>query len=267
MQDVHYRLSVLTKVVQHKNLSAAADHVGLSQPQLSRVIAKLEDELQVMLLDRGVRRKSGWTKTALELAEVFVKNEILLQNSIQKIMGKQLYSTIRIGALEGLATLAMFFVRAIFEELEIREVHLDIFEIGELEGRFESGELDLIFSFKVPGRQKYKNVIEVGYQSIKPIDTEGEFLVYSPYEFSQYKIKGQKTKKKVFLSNSLYLRKQWLQKFKGIGLLPSKISLKSIDGTFPLYLVGSELLNPKIWEKVMNTPRCEEMLNAKLFEV
>lgn len=266
MQDVHYRLSILAKVVQHKNLSAAADHVGLSQPQLSRVIAKLEDELQVVLLDRGVRRKSGWTPTALQLSEVYVQNELQLQNSIQKIMGKQLFSTIRIGALEGLATLAMYYVRAIFDELDIKEVHLDIFEISELEARFEAGELDLIFSFKVPGRQKYRNVLEVGYQSIKPIHTDGPFLVYSPYELSQYKIKGKKVSKRVFLSNSLFLRKQWLQKFKGSGYSPSKIQLKPSEGKFPLYLVGSDLLSPQIWDKVAHIPRSEEMLNADLFE-
>jgi hypothetical protein len=266
MQDVHYRLSILAKAVQHKNLSAAADHVGLSQPQLSRVISKLEEDLQVVLLDRGVRRKSGWTLTAQQLAEVFIQNEIQLQSSIQQVMGKQLFSTLRVGALEGLATLAMYYVRALFDELDIKEVHLDIFEISELESRFEAGELDLIFSFKVPGRQKYRNVLEVGYQSIKPISTDGPFLVYSPYEFSQYKIKGKKTNKKVFLSNSLFLRKQWLQKFKGSGYSPSKILLKPSEGKFPLYLVGSDLLSPQIWEKAIQIPRTEEMLNADLFE-
>lgn len=266
MQDVHYRLSILAKAVQHKNLSAAANHVGFSQPQLSRVISKLEDDLQVVLLDRGVRRKSGWTSTALRLSEVYVQNELQLQSSIQKIMGKQLFSTLRVGTLEGLSTLAMNYVKAIFAGMEIKEVHLDIFEISELEAHFDAGELDLIFSFKVPGRQKYRNVLEVGYQSIKPINTEGSFLVYSPYEYSQYKIKGKKTTKSVFLSNSLFLRKQWLKKFKGEGYLPSRILLRPSEGKFPLYLIGSDLLSPQIWEKVLQIPRSEEMLNSSLSE-
>jgi molybdenum-dependent DNA-binding transcriptional regulator ModE len=266
MHDVHYRLSILAKAIHHKNLSSAADHVGLSQPQLSRVIGKLEEELQVVLLDRSVRRKSGWTTSARQLSEVFVQNEFQLNSAIQKILGTQLYSTLRVGALEGLATLAMYYVRALFNETEIKEIHLDIFEISELESRFEARELDLIFSFKVPGRQKHENSLEVGYQSITSIDNDGEFLVYSPYEFSQQKIKEKKLTKKVFLSNSLFLRKQWLKKFRGTGFSPSRILLKPSEGKFPLYLVGSELLSPQLWDRVLNIPRTSEMLNADLFE-
>jgi molybdenum-dependent DNA-binding transcriptional regulator ModE len=266
MQDVHYRLAILAKAVNHKNLSSAADHVGLSQPQLSRIIGKLEEELQVVLLDRGVRRKSGWTTAAVQLAEVFLQNEMQLQNAIQRIMGKQLFSTLRIGALEGLATLAMYYVRALFDELDIKEIHLDIFEVKEIESRFESGELDIIFSFKSPGRQKYRNLLEVGYQSIKPIHMDSSYSVFSPYEYSQNRTKGKKANQKVFISNSLFLRKQWMETFKGSGFLPSKILLRPSEGKFPLLVIGSDLLSPQVWDKILEVPRTEEMLSAHLFE-
>ena len=61
MQQLYYELGVLAKAVNFKNLSAAALHVGLSQPQLSRIIAKIEEELKIVLLDRSAKRKSGWT--------------------------------------------------------------------------------------------------------------------------------------------------------------------------------------------------------------
>jgi len=266
MQDAHYRLSILAKAIQHKNLSAAAIHVGLSQPQLSRVISKLEEDFQVILLDRGVRRKSSWTPTALKLAEAYLHNEMQLHTAIKKIMGQQLFSTLRVGALEGLSILAMYYVQALFSALDIKEIHLDIFEISDLEAHFESGELDIIFSFKVPGRQKYKNILEVGYQSVNPVNTEGLFLVCSPYELSQYKLKGNKLNKKVFISNSLFLRKKWLKKFKGNGFLPSKIDLKPSESKSPLYLIGSDLLSPQIWTKVVSVPLTEEMLRADLFD-
>lgn len=266
MQDAHYRLSILAKAVQHKNLSAAADHIGLSQPQLSRVIGKLEEDFQVVLLDRGVRRKSSWTQTAIQLSEIFLKNELQLQSDIRRMMGSQIFTTLRIGTLEGLSTLAMYFVHSLFDALDIKEIHLDVFEISELEAHFEAGELDLIFSFKIPGRQRYRNVIEVGYQSITNINTDSSYLVCSPYEFSQYKLKSKKINKKVFLSNSLYLRKQWLEKFKGIGFIPSKILSKPTEGKFPLYLIGSDILSPQIWQQVVSVPRSEEMQKAKIFE-
>lgn len=266
MQDVHYRLAILAKAVNHKNLSSAADHVGLSQPQLSRVIGKLEEEMKVVLLDRTVRRKSGWTPAAIQLAEVFLQNEMQLQNSIQRIMGKQVFATLKVGVLEGLANLAMYYVHALFDQLDLKEVHLDIFEVSEIESRFESGELDLMFSFKSPGRQKYRHVLEVGYQSMKTINSDSPFMVYSPYEYVQQRTKGKKTSKKVFISNSLFVRKRWLETFKGSGHLPSKIHLKPSEGKFPLYVVGSDLLSPQVWEKVLEVPRSEEMLNAHLFE-
>ncbi|MEY4616749.1 MAG: hypothetical protein RJB66_1709 [Pseudomonadota bacterium] len=266
MQDIHYRLAILAKAVNHKNLSSAADHVGLSQPQLSRVIGKLEEEMKVVLLDRTVRRKSGWTPAAIQLAEVFLQNELQLQNSIQRIMGKQVFATLKVGVLEGLATLAMTYVHSLFDELDLKEVHLDIFEVSEIESRFESGELDLMFSFKAPGRQKYRHVLEVGYQSMKAINCDSPFLVYSPYEYAQQRSKGKKTSKKVFISNSLFVRKRWLETYQGSGSLPSKILLKPSEGKFPLYVVGSDLLSPQVWEKVLAVPRSEEMLNAHLFE-
>ena len=49
MDHLHWPLSVLSKAIHHKNLSAAADHIGLSQPQLSRLIAQLEEELGVIV--------------------------------------------------------------------------------------------------------------------------------------------------------------------------------------------------------------------------
>lgn len=203
---------------------------------------------------------------AVKLSETYLQNEMTLQASLRKILGQQLFSTLRVGALEGLSILAMNYVHALFNEFDIKEIHLDIFEIGELESHFEAGELDLIFSFKVPGRQKYKNILEVGYQSVNPVNTDGSYMVSSPYEFSQYKLKGKKLNKKFFLSNSLFLRKKWLKKFKGMGYLPSKIDLKPSQGKLPLYLVGSDLLSPQIWNEVINIPRTEEMLRADLID-
>ncbi|MHA0112066.1 LysR family transcriptional regulator, partial [Klebsiella pneumoniae] len=64
-------LSVLTRATQYANLSIAADHVGISQPQLSRIVAKLEDQLGLILLDRESRRKSAWTPAAHRLADIY----------------------------------------------------------------------------------------------------------------------------------------------------------------------------------------------------
>ena len=103
LQSVSYELSVLAKAVQHKNLSAAAVHVGLSQPQLSRLIAKIEAELNVMLLDRSARRKSGWTPLAHDLALTFTKGMSKLQSEILSMAEQREVTELHIGTLEGLS--------------------------------------------------------------------------------------------------------------------------------------------------------------------
>ena len=82
MEHLHWPLTVLARAVHHKNLTAASGSVGLSQPQLSRLVSQLERELDLVLLDRAAKRKSGWTHTAFQLAEVYSDYAIKFQNSI-----------------------------------------------------------------------------------------------------------------------------------------------------------------------------------------
>lgn len=250
MNQIHWNLSILTKSVHHKNLSAAADHVGLSQPQLSRIIAKLEEELKVVLLDRSVRRKSGWTKAAFALAEIYSRAEHKLESEIQSLTTSQLSAELNIGTLEGLSHLGLEFAHKLFAQGEIQIIHLDIYEIGELEEKFEMGDVDVILSFRVPGRQKYQHTLEIGFQSVQPVEKSNEFQIYSPFEFTKTNPRHKKTTEKVFVSNSLNLRKTWLDRFGGRGNLPTDVSPTRNKGEDPVYLVGSELMSPLMWDKV-----------------
>lgn len=83
MQQLYYELGVLAKAVNFKNLSAAALHVGLSQPQLSRIIAKIEEELKIVLLDRSAKRKSGWTNLRSVLHDIGLFKVYRLINELQ----------------------------------------------------------------------------------------------------------------------------------------------------------------------------------------
>ncbi|HEY1079569.1 MAG TPA: LysR family transcriptional regulator, partial [Bdellovibrio sp.] len=164
MQQLYYELSVLSKAVNFKNLSAAALHVGLSQPQLSRIIAKIEDELRIVLLDRSAKRKSGWTAVAFQLSEIFEKSIRRLESEMQGISNNQLVAELHIGTLEGLSDFALNTSRLCFEEVGVKKITLDIFDLNELEANFMSGNLDIIFTSKSPGRQKFKYLTELGFQ-------------------------------------------------------------------------------------------------------
>lgn len=250
IQSLTYELSVLAKAVQHKNLSAAAVHVGLSQPQLSRLVAKIESELSIVLLDRSARRKSGWTPLAHDLALTFTKGIGRLQSDILSMAQKSEVHELRIGTLEGLAAIASQFVQHCFDKAEISTAYLDILDFKELDSQFLGGNLDLIFTVRPPSKQKYKHQLEVGYQQMEVLSTDKNIHVYSPYEFSSLDKKTIGPGKKILISNSLSFRSHWLHEVGGIGVLPIDAKKGRGKGYYSIFLIGSDLLSPHLWSKI-----------------
>jgi DNA-binding transcriptional LysR family regulator len=250
MQQLTYELSVLTKAVNFKNLSAAALHVGLSQPQLSRIIAKIEDELKIVLLDRSAKRKSGWTSVAFSLSEVFEKANRRLELELQSISNNQMVGELHIGTLEGLAPFALNTSRMCFEKVGVTKITLDIFDLNELEANFLSGNLDLILTSKSPGRQKFKYLLELGYQRLEHIQTSDKFAVLSSFEYGRANKKELEKFPHLFVSNSLVIRKNWFDQIGGTGHVPTEAKRGRAKDAEPVLMIGSELLNPLLWENI-----------------
>ena len=99
IENLAYELSVLAKAVQHKNLSAASAHVGLSQPQLSRLVSRIEGEFKVLLLDRSARRKSGLTTIASDLAMAFTKGMGRVEAELLAMSQDRETTHLRVGTL------------------------------------------------------------------------------------------------------------------------------------------------------------------------
>lgn len=250
MQQLYYELSVLSKAVHFKNLSAAALHVGLSQPQLSRIIAKIEDELKIVLLDRSAKRKSGWTTVAFQLAEIFEKSIRRLELEMQGISNNQMVAELHIGTLEGLSDFALNTCRQCFEEVGVKKITLDIFDLNELEANFLSGNLDLIFTSKTPGRQKFKYLQELGFQKLEKIESSRKFAVLSTFEYGRANKKELEDYPHLFVSNSLAMRKSWLENHGGTGHLPTEAKKGRAKDAEPVLMIGSELLSPVLWENI-----------------
>lgn len=251
MQTLYYELGVLSKAIHFKNLSAAAVHVGLSQPQLSRIIARLEDEFQVVLLDRAAKRKSSWTPVAIEIAEVFKRSATRLESELQSMSHNQVVAEIHIGTLEGLSEFAIKTCKICFEKVGLQKITLDIFDLNELESHFLAGNLDMIFSSKLPGRQKFRHLVEIGTQVLNKVQTNRKFGVYSTFEFGRAQKKDTDQYDHLFVSNSLALRSSWLNGVGGVGYLPSETRKgKSKEQSEPVFLIGSELLNPTLWKGI-----------------
>ena len=250
MQQLYYELSVLARAVNFKNLSAAALHVGLSQPQLSRIIAKIEDELKIVLLDRTAKRKSGWTSVAFQISEIFEKSIRRLETEMQGISNNQMVAELRIGTLEGLSDFALNTSKDLFEQVGLKKISLDIFDLNELEANFLSGNLDLIFTSKVPGRQKFKYLSELGFQKLEKIDTSKSFSVLSTFEYGRHNKKELEQFPHIFVSNSLSIRRSWFDKNGGTGHLPTEAKRGKLKDAEPVMIIGSELLSPVLWEKI-----------------
>lgn len=249
-QQLYYELNVLAKAVHFKNLSAAAMHVGLSQPQLSRIIAKIEDQLRIILLDRSAKRKSGWTAAAFQISEIFERTSRRLDSEIQAVSSNQMVAELHIGTLEGLSELALNTSRLCFEKVGVKKITLDIFDVSELDAHFMSGDLDLIFTSRTPGRQKFRYLKELGFQQLQAIASSKNFAVLSSFEYSRANKKDLEVFPHVFVSNSLSIRRSWLQNIGGTGSLPTEVRKGKLKDTEGVLMIGTELLNPVLWENI-----------------
>jgi hypothetical protein len=250
MMNLHWELSVLTRAVAYGNLSGAALHVGLSQPQLSRIVSRIEGELGVTLLDRAARRKSGWTPTAFKLAEVYSKSSRGLESDILKLVKSAEPASLKAATLEGLAGLASTYCRKLFDLESVRVVELDVHDLNRLEELFLGGELDLIFSSHLPGRKKFKNCREVGFQALQREGKESDMRVLSTFE---YGTRHADENAKLLVSNSLEIRRAWIRKFGGHGAIPTEVRKKAEKGDHSVWMIGTDSLSAGLWSALVGS--------------
>ncbi|RZA07412.1 MAG: LysR family transcriptional regulator [Proteobacteria bacterium] len=254
MDHLSHELNVLSRAVAHKNLSGASAHVGLSQPQLSRIIKKLEESLSIILLDRAAKRNATWTSAAYRLAEFYARKMRSFDRELEALLQSSQTRQLEIGTLEGLSQFCLPFIHHLLEHQGIRLVEVDVYDLDSLESRFARGQLDLIFTSREPGRRKFSYVHTLGHQSLEEKNTNPHFQLMSTFEYGLQK-ERLKAAEKVIISNSLWIRKTWLQKFGGRGTFPSEPRAQSgrtKTDTVPILLVGAETLSPVIWAGLKN---------------
>jgi hypothetical protein len=249
--NLHWELSVLSRAVAYNNLSGAASHVGLSQPQLSRIIARIESELGVLVLDRSVKRKSSFTSIAHKLAEAYAKSTRSLNGELHRIIEGTEPRQLTVGTLEGLLSAASGFCREALDGSQVTQLELDVYDLDELEEQFYLGNLDFIFTSREPGRRKHRLSKVIGFQSLKKLERTGSYQIMSPFEHHSSGTK-KRSPSKVLISNSLAVRKHWLETFGGSGWIPSPLrkgaASRSAD-EIPLYLIAGDHLSPAFWER------------------
>lgn len=250
MESLQWPLAVLSRAVKYKNLTGASQHIGLSQPQLSRLISQLEADLHLTLLDRSSKRNATWTPVAYKLSEIYSLSSVKLKNSITELQSDEEASHIHLATLEGLAELALEFSQDVFQSTKVEFIQLDVLDLHEMEALFLSGEIDLLFTSRAPGKKKYKFQRSIGHQTWEVKTDSSPYQVFSPFEYDQSKTKSKSKKTKTLVSNSLVVRREWLLHKGGDGKLPGPVSRK-IDGVHtPVMIVGADHLKESIWKFV-----------------
>lgn len=241
-------LSIVARAVHYQNLTVASHNVGLSQPQLSRIVSQLEGGLGVVLLDRGVKRKTTWTPVALRLAEVFDHTEHRLERALQEVLGEEnLPTELKAACLEGLAPTAVAQMGRLADHPHWRRLHLDVLDQNELEERFLAGTVDVIWTSRIPGKGKPRHRINLGYQILAERDSNHPIDILSSYEHGRKR--RQKSDRLRLVSNSLRVRELWLEKVGGKGQFPSPVLKERGGGQREVLLLGSELMSETVWEE------------------
>lgn len=246
MEDLHWPLTVLTRSIHYKNATNAAQNIGLSQPQISRLINKIEQHLGISLLDKSSPRNTVWTTDARRLAEIYNKSSRSLEFSLTSLKEDRIPKTITIGTLEGLSSLAIKYSQKLFKETSIEQVQLDVFDQNEMESHFLMGDVDLIFTSRAPGKKKFDFNKTLGYQKLESFTGQSSIHVYSPYEHGLVKKKPER-KERSFVSNSLAIRSVYLRNGDGVGKLPSDIHETQTKGDLPVLVVGQDYLHRSFW--------------------
>jgi DNA-binding transcriptional LysR family regulator len=141
-------------VGRHQHVSRAAEHLGTSQPAVSRSIARLEGRLGARLFER-VGRSVVLTKKGRLFLQIVDRAHGEIEDAEGHLFG-QSESPSRVVALGFLRTLGTKFVPQILRRFKEQHLKID-FSFSQnntttIEEQLEKGDLDLIFTAVPPSR-------------------------------------------------------------------------------------------------------------------
>jgi len=156
LRDLEY----LVALQELKHFRKAAEKCFVSQPTLSGQIRKLEDELDVILIER-TSRKVLFTPAGDQIADQ--ARTVLLESKAIKEIAKS-YASPTAGAIHiGLIpTVAPYLLPLIVPSMKLQFPDLDMFlhenQTHELLKQLDEGELDCLLLAYLPGMEKYGHI-------------------------------------------------------------------------------------------------------------
>jgi DNA-binding transcriptional LysR family regulator len=148
------RLELLREVARHQSFSRAAAALYLTQPAVSRQIAKLEQEAGVRLLERSARglQLTEAGRVAVERAEV-IAGQLAAAEAELEAIATLTAGRLRLSAFPTAASTLVLDAIKTFRRAH-PDVELTFVESGTNEGlrRLRGGEVDLALAFREHGR-------------------------------------------------------------------------------------------------------------------
>jgi DNA-binding transcriptional LysR family regulator len=146
-------LQVLVAVAEHGSFSAAANHLGTVQSNVSAHIARIENELSATLVDRSAGRLTPEGELALARA-YRVLSELEALSTDVGALGAEISGTVRVGMI---GTTARWLVPALLADLSSSHPRLRLVvtegSSSGLEPQLATGRFDLaVLTLPVPGR-------------------------------------------------------------------------------------------------------------------
>ena len=140
------KYETLLRVAELKNVTKAAEELGYSQPNISHIIRRTEEELGVRLFNRGNRSILSLTPAGAELIPLMRQAEEA-ERTVQRVARSYRTDTLRIGCFYSVSVYWLPFILERFMELEpqVRVSMVQSDSYSELEAMLTRGDIDCSF--------------------------------------------------------------------------------------------------------------------------
>lgn len=175
-------LGAFLEVVRSGGVSRAAQHLGVTQPSVSKAIRRLEDEVGVPLLERGVRgaRLTAEGVLFLEAAKRFDVQRFELVRAAQELRAQHA-GLLRLGITSPAGdSIAVQAAAELSRRRPGMRLQLRIGKSDALDAAIEDGELDLAVVPTYAGQQLQGSRIDLGEDHMRVVVRQGHPLLSRP---------------------------------------------------------------------------------------
>ncbi|MDR6517927.1 MULTISPECIES: LysR family transcriptional regulator [Variovorax] len=175
-------LTAFIEIVRSGSISRAAQHLGVTQPSVSKAIRRLEDEVGVQLLERGLHgaRLTAEGEMFLEAARRFELQRFDLTRAASELRARHA-GLLRLGITSPAAdSVAVMAAAEMVRKRPGMRLRLRIGKSDALDAAVEDGEIDLAVVPSYTGQSLLSTQLQLGEDHIRVVVRQGHPLTKKP---------------------------------------------------------------------------------------